>query len=353
MNVITSLTYYFLALLILATLSGCSSIAYYGQSVLGHSKLMLARVPIDQALDKAKLNSNQELVLQLLLAKELRKYSIEQLSLPDNSSYASYVDLEREFPVWTVVAAQEFSVTAKQWCYPVIGCASYRGFFSKKSAKQYADTQQRLGLETTIGAAGAYSTLGWFADPLLPSMMRYGVADFAETLFHELAHQQLYINGDSGFNEAFATVVGEQGALQWLATQRPSLLIDYQQKLAVRDDFSALLTQLKEHLEELYASSLDLDEKRAAKHQLLVQLDKDYQLMKENKWQGLAVYDNWFEQGINNARLAAFGTYRDQVPAFEKLLRDCLADFNLFYESVRLANIEQANPSIPKQCIRR
>lgn len=353
MNALSSLRNYFLILLALATLSGCSSIAYYGQSVLGHSKLMLARVPIDDALKKAQLNSNQKLVSQLLLAKQLRQYSVDQLSLPDNASYASYVDLDREFPVWTVVAAEEFSVDAKQWCYPIIGCASYRGYFSKQSAKKYSDTQQTLGLETTIGAAGAYSTLGWFSDPLLPSMMRYGVADFAETLFHELAHQQLYINGDSGFNEAFATVVGEQGTLQWLAEQRPGLLMDYQQQLAARDDFSALLAQLKERLVELYASSSELDQKRAAKHQLFIQLETDYRSMKQSKWSDLALYDAWFEQGINNARLAAFGTYRDQVPAFERLFRDCSSDFKMFYQSVKVANTKQGNPSIPEHCIRR
>lgn len=353
MNALLSLTKLVAVLIVLATLGGCSSIAYYSQSVLGHSKLMLARVPIDQAIISAQKNSDDELASQLLLAKQLRRYSVDHLSLPDNASYSSYVDLDREFPVWIVVAAEEFSINAKQWCYPVIGCASYRGYFSKQSAKEYAQAQQNIGFETTIGGAGAYSTLGWFADPLLPSMTRYGVAGFAETLFHELAHQQLYIKGDSGFNEAFATVVGEQGALQWLATQRPDLLVDYQRRLAARDDFSALVARLKEYLAELYGSNLATQEMRVAKHQLFSNLKNDYQQLKSNNWQGLAWYDAWFAQAVNNARIAAFGTYRDQVPEFELLFADCRSNFKLFYASLKLTNNYQGKIIIPKQCNRR
>ncbi|MFT5655902.1 MAG: putative aminopeptidase [Arenicella sp.] len=350
MNALFSLIKIVAVLLALAALCGCSSIAYYGQSVIGHSKLMLARVPIDKAIVGAQHSLDDELASQLLLAKRLRRYSIDHLGLPDNSSYSSYVDLDRDFPVWTVIAAEEFSINAKQWCYPVIGCASYRGYFAETSAQEYAESQQTLGLETTIGAAGAYSTLGWFADPLLPSMMRYGAADFAETLFHELAHQQLYINGDSGFNESFATVVGEQGALQWLAAERPDLLVDYQNELAARDDFSTLLARLKKHLAELYASSLGAEEMRKAKQTIFIQLKKDYQTLKLNNWQGLAWYDAWFEQEVNNARIAAFGTYRDQVPEFERLLADCMSNFKIFYASLKLANHNQQHPIIPKQC---
>ena len=352
MNALLSLTKIVAVFVVLATLGGCSSTAYYSQSVLGHSKLMLARVPIDKAIISAQKNLDDKLVSQLLLAKQLRRYSVDHLSLPDNASYSSYVDLDREFPVWIVVAAEEFSINAKQWCYPVIGCASYRGYFSKQSAKAYAQAQQQRGLETTIGAVGAYSTLGWFADPLLPSMMRYGVADFAETLFHELAHQQLYIKGDSGFNEAFATVVGEHGALQWLAAQRPDLLVDYQRRLVARDDFSALVARLKEYLAELYGSNLASQEMREAKRQLFSNLKKDYQQLKLNNWQGLAWYDAWFAQAVNNARIAAFGTYRDQVPEFELLFADCHSNFKLFYASLKLTNNNQGKPIVPKQCNR-
>jgi predicted aminopeptidase len=353
MNALLSLPKIVAVLIVLATLGGCSSIAYYSQSVLGHSKLMLARVPMDKAIISAQKNSDDELASQLILAKQLRRYSVDHLSLPDNASYSSYVVLDREFPVWTVVAAEEFSINAKQWCYPVIGCASYRGYFSKKSANEYAQAQQNLGLETTIGAASAYSTLGWFADPLLPSMMRYGVAAFAETLFHELAHQQLYIKGDSGFNEAFATVVGEHGALQWLAAQRPDLLVDYQRRLAATDDFSVLVARLKEDLRGLYRSNFANQEMREAKHQLFSNLKENYQQLKSNNWQGLAWYDAWFAQAVNNAKIAAFGTYRDQVSEFELLFADCRANFKLFYASLKLANNNQGEPVIPKQCNRR
>ena len=339
------------SLFILVTLCGCSSISYYGQSVIGHSKLMLARVPLDKAARQAELDSDEALLEQLSLAKQLRHYSVDSLSLPDNSSYSNYVPLEREFPVWTVVAAEEFSTKAKQWCYPIIGCASYRGYFSKRSAQKYAMSKRDAGFETTVGGAGAYSTLGWFSDPLLPSMMRYGVSDFAETLFHELAHQQLYIKGDSGFNEAFATVVGEQGALLWISEHHPQSKDDYQRRLAVRDDFSNLLLGLKSNLDKLYSSDLEKQEKRSAKQQLFSQLNTDYEALKSEKWNGLAVYDAWMSDRMNNAKLASFGTYRDQVPAFEKLLGECRYDFKRFYKTIELANLNKGNPVVPKQCI--
>ena len=173
---------------------------------------MLAREPVDKVLKTA----NEELTGQLELSKQLKRFAIDELSLPESKSYNSYVALERDFPVWVVVAAPEFSVDAKQWCYPVIGCASYRGYFKKQSAQNYAKKISKKGFEVSVGGASAYSTLGWFSDPLLPSMMRYGDVNFAETLFHEIAHQKVYINGDSGFNEAFATVVGQEGAKRWL-----------------------------------------------------------------------------------------------------------------------------------------
>jgi len=175
------------------SMSGC----YYSQSVIGHSRLMMARKPVDKVIVTAD----------------------EQLAAP------------------------EFSVAPKQWCYPVIGCASYRGYFKKKSAQNYADKIAKKGFEVSVGGASAYSTLGWFADPLLPSMMRYGDVEFAETLFHELAHQKLYINGDSGFNEAYATVVGQEGAKRWLRKFRPNELKEYQDQIDATAEFNALVAQ--------------------------------------------------------------------------------------------------------------
>ena len=340
-----------LVVLGLSLLNGCSQVSYYGQSVVGHSRLMLARQPIAKAIEQANRNGNAELATQLLLVKQLREFSIQQLGLPDNGSYNRYVDLQREFPVWNVVAAEEFSVEAKSWCYLIIGCAAYRGYFSQDDALSYAESLRQQGLETTVGGVAAYSTLGWFDDPVLPSMLRYGVADLAETLFHELAHQQLYIKNNSDFNEAFATVVGEQGAALWLQRHRPELLDDYRLSLQARSDFSNLLKNLKQKLAALYALELSDTEKRLAKRQRMLDFKADYQSLKAARWQGVDWYGRWFEQATNNARLAALSTYREQAPRFLALLKDCGNDFARFYASVANNQGMGAEALIPPTCV--
>jgi len=307
-------------------LSGCS-LGYYSQSVIGHSKLMLSRTPINKAMRSA----DEKLAAQLILSQQIKAFANAELGLPETSSYNSYIDLNREFPVWTVVAAEEFSVQAKQWCYPIIGCASYRGYFKEKSANNYANKLIKRGFETTVGGASAYSTLGWFADPLLPSMMRYGDEILAETLFHEIAHQQLYINGDSEFNEAFATVVGEQGALRWLKHQGSVNLPNYQRRLQARSQFNQLLGQAKSELAVIYSGGMSDNQKRQAKVSLFAELKQRYDQLKNEQWNGVAWFDRWFDQPVNNARLAAFSTYRDRVPELERLLLDCNDDLTRFY----------------------
>jgi len=329
-------------------LSGCSSISYYGQSVVGHSRLMFARQSVDKLL--ANPETSSELKANLQLAKELRYFSVNTLNLPDNGSYKSYVELSRDFPVWTVVAADEFSVEAKTWCYPIIACAGYRGFYSLLGASSFAKTLQEKGFETTIGGAGAYSTLGWFDDPLLSSMMRHGVADFAETIFHELAHQVLYIKNNTAYNEAFATTVGEQGALLWLRDNRPDLLIDYQVRLVARDDFNQLLASTKTELSELYSSGLPKEEMRTMKQSILKSLVSEYEVLKATKWQGMQWFDRWFEVPVNNARLAALANYRDQVPEFINLLIACDSNFTAFFARVKSAGTEQSSAIVPKTC---
>ena len=317
---------------LLFSLSGC----YYTQSVIGHSRLMLARKPVDKVI----LTAEEPLVTQLSLSKQLKQFAITELGLPDSKSYNSYVALERDFPVWTVVAAPEFSVDAKQWCYPVIGCASYRGYFKQKSADNYAEKMLKKGFEVSVGGAPAYSTLGWFADPLLPSMMRYGDVDFAETLFHELAHQQLYINGDSSFNEAFATVVGQEGAKRWLKKYRPNELQDYQDQINATEQFNALITQSKKELEQAYQLNIGDEEKRQHKKQLLKGLQQRYERLKADKWRGKGWFDRWFEKPINNARLASFSTYYEQVPMLQILLQSCGNDLSRFYQVVEKQGLE-------------
>lgn len=311
-------------------MTACSNVSYYSQSVLGHSRLMLARQPVDKVL----VSADDELARQLNLSKELKRFAVDELALPDSRSYDSYVDLEREFPVWAVVAAPEFSIDPKQWCYPIIGCAAYRGYFKHKKALNYASRLAADGYETSVGGASAYSTLGWFADPLLPSMMRYGDVNFAETLFHELAHQLIYLKGDSGFNEAFATVVGQQGVIRWLQENRPSELVVYQEQLGATAQFNDLLIEYKKRLKILYLSDVNTLNKRLDKQRLFEQLKQDYQQLKENKWRGRGWYDSWFSKPVNNARLASFSTYYERVPAFNQLLMACNNDLSAFYKTI-------------------
>jgi len=309
---------------------------------------MLARQPVSKAIEKA----DDPIKSQLELSQSLLVFAVQKLGLPESTSYHSYVALEREFPVWNVIAAPEFSLNAKQWCYPVIGCASYRGYFDKNAAHHYANKLKAKGFDTMVGGVSAYSTLGWFADPLLPSMLRYGSINFAETLFHELAHQQLYVNGDSDFNEAFATVVGEVGARRWLEHQAAAAKVQaYQARLAAREQFHVLIGATKSELELSYAKDFSDSEKRIAKRKIIKNLNKTYADLKKNEWGGKPFFDGWFEDDINNARLASFSTYREKVPALQALLKNCNDDLKRFYQVLSHAKVHDGRVQIPIKCI--
>lgn len=311
---------------------------------------MWARTPVDKVI----LTAEPALKEQLQTAQQIKQFAVDYLALPDNDSYTTYVELDRDYPVWTVVAAQEFSVQPMSWCYPVIGCASYRGYFAKQAALDYADGLQAQGLETNVGGAIAYSTLGWFDDPLLPSMMRYGDADMAENMFHELAHQVIYVNGNSAFNEAFASVVGEQGAVSWLQEVDPQAVDAYQHRLQLSNDFSKLLNQAKTELDQLYQQALSAVQMRQQKAQLIEDLRQNYEILKTTQWDGQGDFDRWFETPINNARLAAISTYRDHMPQLQDLLLNCDNEFSLFFrileQAVKEYSQETLLENLPQQC---
>jgi len=311
---------------------------------------MLARQPIDRVIEKAPA----ELRAKLVLSKELKQFAIRELSLPDTNSYNSYVELDREYPVWAVVAAPEFSFEAKQWCYPVIGCASYRGYFKQAAAEKYAKSLKKKGLETVVNGASAYSTLGWFSDPLLPSMMRYSNVQFAETLFHEMAHQRLYINGDSDFNEAFASLVAEVGVQRWLERERldkrSQSLAAYKQSLSVQADFYGLLNNAKDTLELLYQSGRSVESKRLAKQAILEQLKTDHSALVSQKWGGKAWYKSWFESDVNNAKFVSISTYRERVDELRRLLNACENRLARFYEVLSVAQTVNGKVELPSDC---
>jgi predicted aminopeptidase len=321
-------------LLISAVLAvpACSSVSYYAQGIAGHASLMLAREPVEKIIKTA----DDTLKQKLIISQEIRQFSIESLSLPDNKSYTSYVELKNSSPVWIVVAAKEFSLTPKQWCYWVIGCASYRGYFSRQAAERYAAELKQKGHDVHVAGVGAYSTLGFFADPLTSAMLDRDDASLAELIFHELSHQKIYIKNNTRFNEAFATVVGEQGAIFWLQkTNRESLLKQYKERLSVQADFIDLVKNTKNKLKKLYKTSFSDDVRRTRKQLIFEAMKQDYEYLKTSKWNGKAWYKRWFNTPINNARLVSIATYYDLVPGFIKLFEACDQNFMRFYEQVQ------------------
>ncbi|MCB1756351.1 MAG: aminopeptidase [Gammaproteobacteria bacterium] len=327
------------ALAVTVFIGGCSTGAYYSQAVSGHLKLMNARQDVATLLESPDLDAT--LREKLELSKEIRAFASAELGLPDNGSYKSFVKTGRDFVTWNVIAAGEFSVDAKTWCFPVAGCVSYKGYFDKEAAEKQAAELTADGYDTVVTGATAYSTLGWFDDPLLDTMLTGHELRLAGLIFHELAHQKLYLKGDSDFNEAYATFVEQQGVRTWLtASDRQYQLQAYGEFLQRREQFAELLLNAREKLQALYDSEISDDEKRQGKQAVFAEMRADYQIMKD-QWQGYAGYDRWFEQEINNARLVAAATYRRLVPAFAALFNEQGGEFPAFYR--RAAELSTMN----------
>ncbi len=291
---------------------------------------MMSRQPLSKAIHQ----ETQTVRLKLDAVSGIKKFATEKLKLPKSNSYTHYVSLDREYPVWVVVAARPLSLEVKQWCYVVIGCASYRGYFSEEQAEKYAQRLRQNGWETDVGGAVAYSTLGWFSDPVFSSMLTGSVASLAELLFHEMAHQRVYIKGNSSLNEAFATLIGIEGARAWLRDTMPQGLERYETRLRVRADFAEMVHGLKTSLAEVYSSSVADNEKLASKQQLIRKFREQYQRHKTIKWNGTGYYDEWVESNINNAKLAAFTTYNQLLPDLLRLFESCDRDYDRFYKTI-------------------
>lgn len=317
-----------------AALGGCVSTGYYlqaigGQLELWHNMRPAEIVHADPAVSPAVKD-------KLAAALRIREFASRELGLPDNGSYRQYADLQRPYVVWNVFAADELSIKPKEWCYPVAGCVGYRGYFSKADADAFADELRRQGYDVYVGGVPAYSTLGWFDDPLLSTFILYPDAELARLIFHELAHQLVYAKGDSEFNESFAVTVEQEGVRRWLAQHG-----DAKQRAAFevierrREGFYALVLDYRGRLEMLYASGIDAAEKRRRKADILAELQQEYRRLKAESWDGFAGYDRWFAQNINNATLASIGIYRRWVSAFETLLVRRDKDLPRFYTAVK------------------
>ncbi len=311
-------------------LGGCSTISYYSQAVGGHLKLMSQRQSIDELL--ADENTDPDLRYKLQTLIDARRFAIVDLALPANESYSTYVDTGRGALTWNVVATSEFSMTANTWCFPVAGCVNYRGYFDREHAEEFAASLAEQSYDVTIGGAAAYSTLGWFDDPVYDTMLRGGDTSYVGTLFHELAHQLLYVKDDSNFNEAFASFVEQEGVRIWLESRQQSERIeDYEATIKRASDFGDLLKNTRGSLVDLYAQELPDEVKRAKKEAIFATMLEDYELLKTSEWDGYAGYDGWFRRGLNNARLMAVATYRQYVPAFGAMYEEAGRELESFY----------------------
>ncbi|HEY1875128.1 MAG TPA: aminopeptidase [Steroidobacteraceae bacterium] len=316
-----------------ALLAGCGT-PYLMQAASGEWHVLHERVPIDTVL--ADQHTPEGVREHLEQVRAARQFASSELGLPYNDSYRSYADIGRPYVVWNVVAAPEFSVAPKRWCFPVAGCVAYRGYFHEQSARDFALELESQGLDVAVDGVPAYSTLGKFADPVLSSMLRYGDDDLAATIFHELAHQLLYVRDDSEFNEAFATTVEYVGLERWLAhqgaTARMQAFRDEQQRERA---LVSLLTATRTRLVQLYASPLPRDELVVKKAEVFTQLSIDIRALERRQGVTYPLYEEWIAAGLNNARLASVATYFECVPGFTRLLHEQEDDLPRFYAAVR------------------
>ena len=301
----------------LVLLGGCS-LPYYWQAAAGQMALLRQRVPLESVIADPRTNTQTRESLRRVV--EIRRFAVDRLGLPDNDSYATFADLERSYAVWNVVAADEFSVEPQTWCFPFAGCVSYRGYFDAASARRFAERLEAEGLETSVGGTTAYSTLGYFADPVLSTMIGGPEHYLADVLFHELAHQKFYIKDDSELNEAFATAVAEHGTRRWLALAGdPAATREYHELVQGRAEFARLISDQRERLRAIYTGDDPDSVKRRAKAAAFDALRAQYAALKQTRDGGVN-YDAWFSRPLNNAHVAAVATYQHWLPGLRWLL---------------------------------
>jgi predicted aminopeptidase len=332
------------ALLAMLGLSGCQTLSYYGQAIKGQYKLVTAEQKVTSLL--ADPQTPAPLKARLQLVQALRAFALTDLHLPVDHQYEKYADLHRPYVVWNVQAAPEFSLEPYTWWYPFVGSLEYRGYFSESGADKYAARLRKKGYDVYVDGVTAYSTLGWFKDPLLNTFLFDPEADLAETLFHELGHQRLFASGDTDFNEAFATTVGQEGARRWLRWKGDSARLEKYEAQLQRDlQFVHLIADTRQRLEKLYGderteegklrateqnAGVPPEEMRQRKQEVLNGLRRSYEQLKA-EWGGNTEYDAWFAQPLNNALLNSVAAYYDLVPGFKRLLAQNGGDLEKFY----------------------
>lgn len=327
----------FLLLSVLLCLQGCSA-GYYWHLAEGHFSLMLDRQPLEEVLaDPALPVSTRD---KLVLAREVVAFAERRAGLHAEGSYGSFVPLDRDWVVWNLFAAPEFSLEPHRWCYPLTGCVSYRGYFDRDRADAHSEALRERGLDVHGAGAIAYSTLGWFNDPLTTPMLRMSNAGLAELLFHELVHQRLYVAGDTRFNESLATAVAEEATRRWLAA-RGSNGYGWRRAKQARTRVVGWVRETRERLKVLYAGDLPEAEMRRAKRDILEALKRRYREAVGGE-PALAAWSGWFGQPLNNAQLNTLLEYNDLKPAFDRILLQCGGHWRCFWRQVeRLASLDR------------
>ncbi len=320
--------------------SGCDTLGYYAQAAGGHVDLMRRSRPVADVIeDPATPAARRE---RLQLTQRMRDFAVSELQLPDNTSYRRYADLEREAVVWNVVAAPELSLTLKTWCFPVMGCVGYRGYFTRAAADAQAEELRAQGLEVFVYGVPAYSTLGWSnwlgGDPLLNTFIAWPEAELARLIFHELSHQVAYAADDTTFNESFAVAVERIGGRRWQAAQGGGASADVIAQAELqnqrREEFRAFALRWRGELQAIYTAPLPDDQKRARKAETLARMRAEYDTLKAQRWGGQTTWDGWMGRS-NNAALGLMAAYHELVPQFEALFERSGGDFGRFYGNVK------------------
>ena len=299
-------------------LCGCDTLRYYSQAVGGHLDLMRRAAPIDEQIGRDAVPPALKARLQAVL--RIREFASRELGLPDNGSYKRYADLERPYALWNVFAAHEFSLEPVTSCFLFAGCVGYRGYFREADAQAQGAALRAQGYDVYVGGVPAYSTLGWFDDPVLNTFIHYPEPGLARLIFHELAHQLLYVKDDTRFNESFAVMVEQAGVERWLAQSGSASDRAVHERLqGIRNGFLALILKYRGALEQHYRQDLPAEEKRLGKARLLAEMEEEYRQLKAS-WGGFSGYDRWFSGKPNNATLASVALYTELVPAFRAML---------------------------------
>jgi len=326
-------------LLLLLLLTGCATVSYTSQAIFGQLDILGRTRPISEMLDNSAETGVTPVPVatraRLAYVLRVREFATRELNLPDNGSYTLYAELDRPAVAWNVIATPALSLRMREWCYPFSGCVPYRGYFARERAVREALELKAKGLDVRVSPVMAYSTLGWFRDPVFSTQLKQDDAMLAGVIFHELAHQQLYLPGDAAFNESFATTVEIEGLRRWLKHQNdPEAEAKALAELRRRGEFVEFVLPYRLRLQEIYSSDLDNDIKIAAKSKVFADLQAAWPTL-QARWGGAHGYEHWFAQDLNNAHLAGIGLYHGLVPAFTRLLHEHGGNLTTFYRAAR------------------